>query len=268
VRDWRLVDTGPLDGPANMAVDEALLESFDPDRSAPVLRLYGWHPPALSLGRFQDPATVLDLDRCRRDGVPAVRRITGGGVIYHADELTYSIVCSPRDLPDGATVKESFRHLTGFLLAFYRSLGLDAAWAADVADDASRLGERTAFCFAGKEDFDILVGGRKIGGNAQRRLRGAIFQHGSIPLADRIGTGLSYLRERPAEAELAATCLESLGLDQAPDELFARLAGCLSESLGVGLVPSRTTPAEDSLARALRDGKYSEHAWRGNGAPS
>ena len=124
--DWRLVDTGPLSGPANMAIDEALLDAFDPGRSAPVLRLYGWRPPALSLGRFQDPPSVLDLDRCRADGVPVVRRITGGGVIYHADELTYAIVCAPHHLPAASTIKETFRHLTGFLLAFYRSLGLDA----------------------------------------------------------------------------------------------------------------------------------------------
>ena len=58
---WRLIDTGPLAGADNMAVDEALLDCFDPDTSLPVLRLYGWTPPALSLGRYQQAAEVLDL---------------------------------------------------------------------------------------------------------------------------------------------------------------------------------------------------------------
>ena len=174
-----------------MAIDEALLRSFDPESSLPVLRLYGWNPPALSLGRFQNAAEVLDLERCRADGVAVVRRVTGGGVIYHADELTYSLVCAPYQIPPASSVKDSFRVLTGFLLAFYRTLGLDAAYAVDAVPEGTRLGERTAFCFAGRESFDILADGRKIGGNAQRRLKGVIFQHGSIPLQNRAVTGLN-----------------------------------------------------------------------------
>ncbi|MDD2310841.1 MAG: lipoate--protein ligase family protein [Desulfuromonadaceae bacterium] len=192
---WRLIDTSPLSGAENMAIDEALLRSFDPATSLPILRLYGWNPPALSLGRFQKAAEVLDLARCRADGVAIVRRVTGGGVIYHADELTYSLVCSPEQIPATGSIKDSFRVLTGFLLAFYRGLGLEPAYAADVVPEGSRLGERTAFCFAGRESFDIIAGGRKIGGNAQRRLKGIIFQHGSIPLRNRAATGLSYMRD-------------------------------------------------------------------------
>lgn len=258
---WRLVDTGPLPGPANMAIDEALLDAFDPDRSPPVLRLYGWRPTALSVGRFQEPAAVLDLDRCRADGVPAVRRITGGGVIYHAEELTYAIVCAPRHLPPASTVKDTFRHLTGFLLAFYRSLGLDAHWAADVAADDARLGKRTAFCFAGKEECDILVDGRKIGGNAQRRLRNAIFQHGSIPLADRVGTGLRYLRERPAQDDLRVASLLDLGIDLPADALSRRLAASFERSLGASLAASELTDDEGSRAATMVAGKYAEYDW-------
>lgn len=258
---WRLVDTGPLPGPANMAIDEALLDAFDPDRSPPVLRLYGWRPPSLSVGRFQDPAAVLDLDRCRADGVPAVRRITGGGVIYHADELTYAIVCAPRHLPPASTFKDTFRHLTRFLLAFYESLGLDARWASDVAADGARLGERTAFCFAGKEECDILVAGRKIGGNAQRRLRNAIFQHGSIPLADRVGTGLRYLREQPAQDDLRVASLRDLGVDIPADALSRRLAASFERSLGASLAASELTDGEGSRAAAMVAGKYAEYDW-------
>jgi lipoate-protein ligase A len=259
---WRLVDTGLRSGPANMAVDEALLDAFDPGRSTPVLRLYGWNPPAWSLGRFQEPSAVLDLDRCRADGVPAVRRITGGGAIYHADELTYAIVCAPRHLPPASTIKETYRHLTGFLIAFYRSLGLDAAWAADVAADGERLGGRTAFCFAGREDFDVMAGGRKIGGNAQRRLRGAIFQHGSIPLADRVDAGLRYLRERPAESGLRTASLSAFDIPPSAETLGARLAGAFAGSLGVSLVPSSLTAEEQRRAAELEGGKYAEFDWR------
>ncbi len=258
---WRLVDTGPLDGPANMAVDEALLDGFDPGRSTPVLRLYGWSPPALSLGRFQDSSAVLDLDRCREDGVPVVRRITGGGVIYHADELTYAIVCAPRHLPPAATIKESFRHLTAFLLRFYGALGLDAAWAADISEEPSRLGERTPFCFAGREEFDVMIGGRKIGGNAQRRLRSAIFQHGSIPLVDRVEAGLMYMRERPADDTLRVASLAMLGVDAAPIDLNRLLGEAFGASLGITLATSGLTDWERKRSETLRVGKYAEYDW-------
>ena len=89
--------------------------------------------------------------------VSVVRRVSGGGTIYHAEELTYSIVCSPEHIPSTASVKDSFRVLTGFLIDFYGMLGLQARYAVDTVPDAERLGERTAFCFAGKETFDILI---------------------------------------------------------------------------------------------------------------
>ncbi len=258
---WRFVDTGPLDGPADMAIDEALLDAFDPDRSTPVFRLYGWDPPAISLGRFQDPAATLDLERCREDSVPVVRRITGGGAIYHGDELTYAIVCAPRHLPSSTTIKESFRHLTAFLLAFYRSLGLDPAWAVDGAGDPSAHGRRTSFCFAGREEFDVVIGERKIGGNAQRRLRGAIFQHGSIPLADRVATGLRYLRDQPSPGDLRTTSLGELGVATAIPSLSRRLVEAFDSSLGVSLRPSPLTTEEREHAASLAAGKYAEYDW-------
>lgn len=248
---WRFVDTGPLDGPRNMAIDQALLDSFDPDRSPPVLRLYGWSPPALSFGRFQDAGTVLDLDRCRAQGVCAVRRMTGGGIIYHADELTYAVVCAPRHLPPRTTVKGSFRFLTGFLLAFYRGLGLPAAYAADALPAAEGLGRPTAFCFAGCEASDIVIEGRKIGGNAQRRLRNAVFQHGSVPLRDQSATGIAFLRERPDGAAFSAGSLASFGVRLPEGDLKVRLAVAFAATLEAVLVPDGLTPVERDRADNL-----------------
>jgi lipoyl(octanoyl) transferase len=250
-RDWRLVDTGLLDGVANMAIDEALLDGFDPASSAPVLRLYGWDPPALSMGRFQNPDTVLDLARCRARGVAIVRRITGGGVIYHADELTYSLVCSPSQIPGAGSVKESYRALNRFLLEFYRGLGLPAAYAIDAEALPRRPGARTAFCFAGRESFDVLACGRKIGGNAQRRTRSAVFQHGSIPLEDRLATALGYLRARPPDSDLAVANLRLLGIDLPPETLKERLAKAFAETLGITLVRSGLTETERARAALL-----------------
>jgi lipoate-protein ligase A len=208
---------------------------------------------------------VLDLERCRAASVTAVQRITGGGVIYHADELTYAIVCAPRHLPGETTVKESFRFLTGFLLAFYRELGLPAAYAADVPVDLAGLGRRTPFCFAGRESYDILIDGRKIGGNAQRRLRNAIFQHGSIPLLDRVATGVGFLRERPSGLDRSVADLAMLGVKIPEDVLKKRLAGAFAEAMGSTLVPSELNAGERERAACLTCGKYSSDHWNPNG---
>ena len=260
-KSWRLIDTGSLPGPLNMAIDEALLRSFNPTTSLPILRLYGWSPPALSLGRFQAADQVLNLERCREDDVAVVRRITGGGVIYHADELTYSIVCAPGQIPPAASVKDSFRVLTGFLLDFYRRLGLDAVYAQDAAPKGTRLGERTAFCFAGRESFDILANGCKIGGNAQRRLKGLIFQHGSIPLVNRAHTGLGYMRDQGAELAHGATSLADCGIAAGVDGLQRELVAAFSDCFMVKLREDVLSAQEQAAAERFSKEKYATHSW-------
>ena len=264
-RRWRFIDTGPSDGPTNMAIDEALLSSFDPSRSLPVLRLYGWSPAALSLGRFQDAEDVLDLGRCQAAGIPVVRRITGGGIIYHASVLTYSLVCAPDHLPPAASIKESFRILTSFLLSFYRWLGLDASYAVDRLPPGTPFGERTPFCFAGKESYDILINGRKIGGNAQRRLKNAIFQHGSIPLMNMADKGVHFLREVPRGIEDSTTSLGTEGILLEGGRVKDLLKAAFQESLGATLETGTVTTREEDIAGELLV-KYRGASWNLGGA--
>lgn len=252
-----------------MAVDEALLNSFDPHSALPVLRLYGWNPPALSLGRFQKTAEVLDLQLCRADTVPLVRRITGGGVIYHADELTYSIICSPGQIPPASSVKDTFRVLTGFLLAFYNNLGFEARYASEFTVPGVVLGERTSFCFAGRETFDIIVNGRKIGGNAQRRLKGLIFQHGSIPVINRAEKGLSYMLERDPRLIAGTTgIIDCTGgragtapYDAPYTMLFEQLKKSFTTCFAVDLLDETLTAAEQACAAELLENRYLNDEW-------
>jgi lipoate-protein ligase A len=256
--EWRLIDTGPLDGPSNMALDEALLSCFDPESSRPLLRIYGWSPPAFSLGRFQKPEEVVDLEGCARAGIPVVRRVTGGGCIFHAEELTYSIVCTPGQIADIVGVKESFRQLCGFLLLAYRRLGLSPAFAIDSPARPERLGERTPLCFAGTEEYDILVDGRKLGGNAQRRSRGLIFQHGSIPLQPALAQAQPYLR---CVLPAGATSLAEAGVSLTPEALKEQLLASFAEHLGISLRSSTPGREETDKAGLLREAKYCSDSW-------
>ncbi|HXE96058.1 MAG TPA: hypothetical protein VN642_06615, partial [Dongiaceae bacterium] len=175
--------------------------------------------------------------------------------------LTYSLVCAPGQIPPAASIKDSFRVLTGFLLAFYRRLGLEAAYAVDTMPEGTRLGERTAFCFAGRESFDILVGGRKIGGNAQRRLKGVIFQHGSIPLHNRAVTGLGYMRERIAEYAESSVSLAECGVSAGREELLELLAAAFGTHFGVKLLNNAQSERERADMDELLSSRYSKDLW-------
>ncbi|MBU2265805.1 MAG: lipoate--protein ligase family protein, partial [Candidatus Omnitrophica bacterium] len=174
IKKWRLILDKRSDGAWNMAVDEAILANYSNQR-IPTLRIYGWQEPYISLGYSQEPEEVLRPD----NAFPFVRRITGGGCILHHKEVTYSIVCALEDLGLPAGVKESYRMLCGFLFDFYRSLGLFASFAKD--SQQADLRRPAAFCFSNWEEFDLVIAGKKIGGNAQRRKRNLIFQQGTIP---------------------------------------------------------------------------------------
>ena len=74
---WRCLDTGFLTGYENMAIDEAIYMSCQEKKAPPTIRIYGWTPPAVSLGYFQKAENAVDLGACRRRGVDVVRRLSG-----------------------------------------------------------------------------------------------------------------------------------------------------------------------------------------------
>jgi len=216
-----------------MEFDASLFARHRPGATRPVFRLYEWSPPAVSLGRFQRREEVAA--GCAAAGVEVVRRITGGGAILHGEELTYSLVCADEDLGVRG-VKESYRRICGFLLRAYRELGLDPVYAGEAGSAVPAVGKATPICFAGNEPFDIRVGGRKIGGNAQRRRRGTVFQHGSIPLRFDADLFLRCFRA-PVPAANAAGLRELLpGLKL--EDLKAAVVRAFSGHFGVDLVES------------------------------
>jgi len=254
--NWRLIDTGELDGFSNMAFDEALLESFDPEKSLPVLRLYGWNPPAFSIGRYQKAEEVLDLEKCRANHIPVVRRITGGGAIYHTQELTYSLVCTQKHLPGSLNVKESYKKISFFLIMAYRSLGLDASYALENKNNTEmKLGVKTPFCFAGKEEYDIVIQGKKIGGNAQKRSRITIFQHGSVPYRQNLDYSSSFLLTPLSPEEKESTDLFSQTGILSPEDFKQKILSAFSENLSISLVETELSSNEKALYEKILNEK-------------
>ena len=173
-KQWRLILDDKKNGFLNMAIDEAIFDNYLKYK-IPTFRVYGWEEPFLTLGYGQNPDKVLIKDQ----SVPFVKRITGGAAILHDKEITYSIICSSEDLNLPVKVKDSYKSLCSFIIKFYSRLDLEAKFAQDI--DSSYLSRYENFCFSSFEPFDLTVNGKKIGGNAQKRKRNIIFQHGSIP---------------------------------------------------------------------------------------
>lgn len=179
---WQYIDSGPNIGAYNMAVDEELLARAQAGETVPVLRFYTWDPPAVSIGRFQNMKAAVNAEACKRRGFDIVRRITGGRAVLHNQELTYSIIARADDPLFPSTVLGTYKVIATGLLAGLKNLGL-------AAEMVSRGGRHAALvekkpkeqaCFSSPSWYEILVNNKKIAGSAQRRMRGAFLQHGSI----------------------------------------------------------------------------------------
>ena len=175
----RVLPYSMADGPANMALDEAMLEASARDGSAS-LRFYGWTEPTLSLGYFQRIAEVRADPRWR--GRPIVRRPTGGGAIWHDHELTYAIAVPP-DTPHVRPNTALYRAVHGAIAEVLASRGLPARRRGEPAPGVANGPGRPILCFTGADPEDIVGMGHKWVGSAQRRRGGAVLQHGSILLA-------------------------------------------------------------------------------------
>ncbi len=264
---WRLILDGPHGGAANMARDEALREACQQAGAAPILRLYGWRPPCLSLG-YGQRARVVDGERCRARGWQVVRRPSGGGALLHAAELTYCLVLPPRHPLQRGDILSSYTRLRRGLVAGLARLGV----VADAGGEGS-VGARPneAICYLQPAAQEICVGGRKLIGSAQLRRRGALLQHGSLPLAAdiiAIADALVYEDEAAraaAKGELrrgACSLADVLG-GSVPDwpEAAAAMAAGFADAFGIRWEERGLSGAEEARARELAAARYGDAGW-------
>jgi lipoyl(octanoyl) transferase len=167
--EWYWLRSGPGDPGFNMALDEALLETA-PERPQPVLRFYSWTEPAASFGYFQQYQDVSRLTHLR----PLVRRPTGGGIVPHDIDWTYSLVFPPDHEWYQLTARESYLRVHLWLQTAFAQIGFETLVA------PAALKTAAGQCFAGHEESDLLCCGRKIAGAAQRRRRDGLLIQGSV----------------------------------------------------------------------------------------
>jgi len=140
----------------NMAVDEAILKL-----GISTLRLYKWQPSAISIGYFQSLKQEVDIEKCKQNGVDIIRRITGGGAVYHDQELTYSFIIPKSANLIKDNIIESYHQICNAVIRGLIITGINAEFA---------------------PINDIIVNNKKISGSAQTRRHNGILQHGTILL--------------------------------------------------------------------------------------
>ena len=258
---FRLLVTEPLDGAANMALDEALLLGRLRHGSPPTLRFFCWAPPTISLGYGQRLDGRIDTGAAEAMGIGLVRRPTGGSAILHEGpdlEITYSVAAAAGDFDGAADLLGTYRWIGEGLLAGLCALGAPVAMVPVQPSDPAAM---PAFCFARTGSFELEVHGRKLVGSAQRRQGAAFLQHGAIMLGAEPGR-LRQVFPGPGDPLSDMTTLEAvLGRRPSFDEAVAALAEGFRTAHGLELRPGGLSEEEAELAGTLEREKYASDPW-------
>jgi lipoate-protein ligase A len=169
MNSWRLLNSGLCDAAFNMALDEALLENVS-RLGQPVLRFYGWIEPAATFGYFQKFSEVASATKLR----PLIRRPTGGGIVPHDADWTYSAIFPPGHEWHLLKAEESYRRIHDWLRLAFAELKIET----ELAPCCKKT--LPGQCFVGHEKSDLLWHDRKIAGAAQRRNKLGLLIQGSV----------------------------------------------------------------------------------------
>jgi lipoate-protein ligase A len=234
-KEIRLILSPKSSAKKNMAIDKALVNSFKIEESI-IFRVYSWEK-SFTVGIGQDLDNYKEFKEQYNNNCS--KRITGGGVLFHGHDISYSLLV-PSVVLGNLGVKESYEKICQFLLQFYKDLGLKPSF---VKDNQEISLMKSDFCQVGFEAYDILVNGKKIGGNAQKRTSKLIFQHGSIPL------------NKTDDSSLMGTTLEDIGIVLDIKEAQKKLVNAFEKCFSVNYKVSQLTEIEEENLNKILEGK-------------
>jgi len=256
---WRLLELEVNDAFTNMAIDEAVATARIKGLVPNTLRFYQWKPSAVSVGRFQDVSKEVQIENCRQHGVDVVRRITGGGTVYHDSqgEITYSVIAKEEDFGT-KDVLHAYNTICNGLIEAAKILGVKADF--NPGDS--------------KNCPNIAIQGKKISGSAQFHRGGVLLQHGTFLLEADLDTMFTFLRVPWAKTNIDVVCearerltsiKNELGKRVSTDEAYRALVKGFEKALSVQLRGETLTSYEQKLAQKLRRNKFSTEEWNLSG---
>jgi len=252
---WRLIPLETHNAFMNMAIDEAILTACLANRVPNTLRLYRWQPSAVSLGKNQNAENELYVDNCRKMGIDIVRRISGGGTVFHSadGEVTYSVIAQIANI--GKDIPAIYQRVYAAITDALRLLGIPADY--NAGDE--------------KNCPNLTVNGKKISGSAQAiRKSDVVLQHGTLLLNVDFKEMFTLLRvpwatscmQVAAVAKRKITSVhETLGHAVSAETASNALAVGFRNAFGIHLATGELTPYERELAEQLCREKYATDAW-------
>jgi len=250
---WRLIIDTQLPGARNMAIDHAIMKAVADGKALPTLRLYGWDSPTITVGYFQNVEDEVYIDKCRKDGIDVIRRITGGGTVYHDNEVTYSVSIPLASAITYGTILESYQRIGIPIVHALSDFGLHAEY---------------------QPINDITVYGKKISGSAQTRKMGTLLQHGTIMVETNIDEMFRYIRvadEKNAGRELAAVkdrvvtmcslMAPNLRCDHLYQHIAAAVARGFTKEFGITFREESLSQYELELAENYQEKMFSNPDW-------
>jgi len=242
-----------------MAIDEAILTARTRNLAPNTIRFYRWNPSAVSIGKFQNIENEVQLDKCKKYGVDVVRRITGGGAVYHdtEGEITYSVVANKKDL--------KAENINAVYAKFYDG----------IAEALKILGINADFNEGNAKTCpNLTVNSKKISGSAQSHKKGVVLQHGTLLVDVDLEEMFTFLR-----VPWAKTCMEvinvaknkitsikkELGKTVSVEEVNNALSEGFKKALSIQLLEGELTPYENEIASKLYKEKYTTDEWNFKG---
>ena len=246
---WRLLLTGFNTAFSNMAIDKAILVANSNGKVPPTVRFYGWNPPAISIGYFQSLTDEIDICSCEKFGVDYVRRITGGGAVFHETELTYSIVIPEAHPEIPKNIMKSYGRICGAVMKGLRYVGIESEYA---------------------PINDIVASGRKISGNAQTRKLATVLQHGTVLMdvdVDKMFSVLKVPNEKIkdkliADVKQRVTSMKHLlGKEINFEEVASAMKKGFEDEFHIELIEEQLSEEELSLAKKFEKECFSAKEW-------
>lgn len=251
---WRLLPLATYNAVQNMAIDEAILNARISGRVLNTLRFYRWQPSAVSVGKNQNPDDEVYLNTAKQLGVDVVRRISGGGTVYHdfEGEVTFSVIAKITDLGTADVTSVYFKIYEAITDAL-RILGVPADFSGGDARNCPNL----------------TVAGKKISGSSQTITRGVVLQHGTILRSVDLQKMFQLLKLKDLSCTLAAdigqrkiTSIQNeLGHKISPNTIVNALAQGFRAIFKIQLQEGQLTADEQAFANKLQKEKYDTNEW-------